>query len=395
MGTVAGTGIIYASAEVYHDTKINYSNMLSFTVSQAHGMTLVYSKDTASVNPGATYYCPHILTNVGNGSDVYNFELSRTTDKWSSTLIKDEKMNGIYDSQDKNPVPSDLPLAEDATFNFFVCLTAPQIVTSTTPTMGSTSLSVAGKVNDSVGYYGANGLYYGGVDAGSSYTLAKLVNTDVTPPTISKLMMNDRKRFPNDIISSRLKVTANILDDLPRNVDKIEIWINDSLKYQGTSADWKGAFYNIDTGDFQFDFTPPLEPGTYTFKIIAWDKSGNLANEVVTPLYIFSADDQRMIGPPVNYPNPFAPLRGEKTAIAYTLTTDCNISIYIFDIRGSTLWRRSFLAFEEGGKAGYNEVIWNGYSDFGEVLGNGIYIGKITIGQKVLGTVKPAILDHQ
>ncbi len=393
VGTVAGTGITVPSAEVRSDTNIGYSNPLSFTVSQDHGMTLITPEVMGTVSPNQTYYFPFTLTNVGNGSDIYSFELSGTKDKWSSTLIKDDNANGIYDPTENTPVPSSIPLSEDATYKLFLALTAPQFAVTTET--GYTTLKVLDQVNDGSGYYGANGVFYGGPDSDSSLVQAKLINPDVTPPTISKLMLNDRKRFPNDIVSSHLKVSANIIDDIPRNVDKIEIWINDSLKYQGTAADWKGAYYNIDTGDFELDLTPPLDPGTYTFKIIAGDKSGNLVNEVIAPLYVFSADDQRMIGPPVNFPNPFSPLSGQKTSIAYTLTTDCNITIYIFDIRGATVWKRSYLAFEEGGKAGYNEIIWNGISDFREVLGNGIYIAKITVGQKVFGTVKPAILDHQ
>jgi hypothetical protein len=194
-----------------------------------------------------------------------------------------------------------------------------------------------------------------------------------------------------DIISTRVTVKAKILDDIPRNVGKIEVKMNDNVLYSGTSGDWKGA-YNEDTGEFQIALAP-LEAGEYTFVIIAIDKANNQAEESIAPLYIYPPGDVRVIGDPLNYPNPFAPLKGEKTAVSYVLTTDADITILIYNIVGSAVWKRNFPAFEEGGKAGYNEVIWNGRSDFSEVLGNGVYFYRIVHKGNIIGKGRCTILD--
>jgi len=387
IGTRAGTEIEIGSAEVYHDNRTDYSNLLSLSVSQDYGLDLETPSPSGTVDPGASFYSPHILTNVGNGSEIYSLELSGTTDQWSSTLTKDDNLNGQREADENSPADTDLPLAEDATYNFFVVLTAPayppQVIT------GYTTLLSTGKITDGSAYVGANGSTYGGPDNMQSKVSAKLSHVDTTPPAISNLIINNRKRFPEDIISSRPKIKCNILDDQPNNVGKIEVSFNDSLLYEGTSSDWKGA-YNEVSGDFALSDLNLL-PATYTLKIKAFDKTGNEAQETLTPLYV--RDDIAIVTAPLNYPNPFKPLKGETTSLAYVLSKDVDVILYIYNIKASAVCRRNYKAFEEGGMAGYNELVWDGRSDFNEIQGNGIYIFKIVHNQKVLGTGKITILD--
>jgi len=387
IGTQAGTPIQIGRAEIFHDNRTDYSNELSLSVSQDYGLNLETPSPSGTVDPGTSFYSPHILTNVGNGSELYSLELSGTTDNWSSTLIKDNNLNGQREADENTPADTEVPLAEDAAYNFFVAITAPthppQVIT------GYTTLISAGKITDGASYFGANGSTYGGPDNMQSQVSAKLTRADTTPPTISNLIINNHRRFPEDIISSRPKIKCNITDDQPNNVGKIEVWFNDSLLYEGTSSDWKGA-YNEVSGDFDLSGLN-LPPATYTLKIKAFDKAGNEAQETLTPLYV--RDDIAIVTAPLNYPNPFKPLKGETTSLAYVLTKDVDVTLYIYNIKASAVCRRNYKAFEEGGMAGYNEVVWDGRSDFNEIQGNGIYIFKIVHNQKVLGTGKITILD--
>ena len=391
MGTDAGTDIESGMAEAYHDNRVDYSNTVTVIVSQGYGMNLYAPVTTEAVLPGESYYFPHTLTNVGNGSDIYRLELSNTTDNWNSTLVKDDNFNGVHEAGETTPVENEVRLAEDAAYYFFVVLTAPADLRE--QETGSTTLGVAGSVSDGGIYLGANGLYYGGPDTGDSTVFAQVLYVDNNPPTISDLTINGRKRFPDDIISSRLRVESTILDDEPINVARIEIWLNNTLMYEGASSDWKGA-YDEQSGKLEIELDP-LDPGEYSFRIIAWDRTGNQVEQLTEPLYVNDPADIRIVGPPLNYPNPFAPLKDEKTALAYVLTTDAPVTIYIYNIIGSAVWRRTYNAFEEGGKAGYNEVTWNGRSDFKRVLGNGIYIFKVVHNNRVIGSGKITILDSK
>jgi hypothetical protein len=394
IGTVAGTNIVVGRAAVYHDFRVDYSNELSLFVAQGYGLNLATPEGTRPVPPGGSCYFPYTLTNVGNGSDIYSLRLSDTTSRWSSTLVKDENYNGIRDPSENTPAESEVILAEDASYYFFVVLTAPSSATATKEESGATTFYVSGKVNDGTGYYGANGLFYGGPDNASSLNSARVTFADINPPTVSDLTLNDRRRFPKDIISARIKVKAKILDDVPKNVGRIEIWFNDSLKYSGTPEDWKGS-YNEESGQFEVDL-PELAPGEYTFKIVAFDKLNNQAQESIAQLKVPSPSEEvGMIGDPLTYPNPFSPLKGEKTNFAYVLSRDAEITIFIYNILGQALWKKTFRAGEEGGKAGYNEVGWAGISDFGDILGNGIYIYKFVYNNKVIGKGKLTVLDRK
>jgi hypothetical protein len=390
VGTVAGTSIDVGQAEIHHDNRTDYSGKLSVSVAQDFGLSLTIPEGVGPVNPGSFYNFPHTLTNVGNGSDRFTLELSNTTSDWSSTLIKDDNFNGIRDAGENTPAENEILLAEDAVYYFFVVLSAPSAAKK--DSLGYTTLTTSGSVNDGSAYTGANGSLYGGADSGLSTVTAQVVLTDTTPPVISDLLISGRKRFAQDIISYRPLIQCKILDNISHNVEKIEIWLNDSLKYSGTSGNW-ADHYDEETGVCRLteDQTGPLTAGTYELKIKAWDKTGNLAQETLGPLYV--KDTFEVLGPIVNYPNPFRPLKGETTGIAYTLAKDAQITLYIHDIRGTVLYQRTFEPFEEGGRAGYNEVVWNGLSDFKEVLGNGIYIIKLAHANKIVGRGKVTVLD--
>lgn len=361
------------------------------SVAQEYGLDLSPGDEAGSVIAGYTYYFPHTITNVGNGSDLIHFELSGTTTNFASTLIKDENMDSVRQTEEVSAVLPDTPLAEDAGCYLFVVLASP--TDAGVGAVGRTTFKANTSVADGGTYLGANGILYGGPDSVSAtdeLTVSAL--PDTTPPTISDFKISGRKRFPKDIISRSPKISAAILDDISNNVAKIEFWIDNDIRYSGSPEDWQGA-YQPENGEFTYKVTPSLDEGTYTFKLKAWDKYENAAQEVLTPLYV--KEKLGVIGPPVNHPNPFSPLKGEITHIAYTLTVDSTITIYLYDLRGRTIWKRTYMKGFEGGMAGYNEVPFNGFSDFGEILGNGMYFFQITHKNKVVGKGKLTVFDRR
>jgi hypothetical protein len=98
------------------------------------------------------------------------------------------------------------------------------------------------------------------------------------------------------------------------------------------------------------------------------------------------------MGPVLTYPTTYNPLSGTPARIAYNLTADQDIMIYLFDISGQNVWTEKYLSGAEGGKAGYNEVMFYGRSEIsGSYLGNGIYVYKLVAGGKIIGTGRMAI----
>ncbi|MFH1825972.1 MAG: hypothetical protein ABH823_01600 [bacterium] len=70
-----------------------------------------------------------------------------------------------------------------------------------------------------------------------------------------------------------------------------------------------------------------------------------------------------------NYPNPFSPNSGQITTIECTPDTSSTAQLYIFDMSARLILRKAFNL-----TAGIvNRTTWNGYSDYNERVGNGVY----------------------
>jgi hypothetical protein len=72
----------------------------------------------------------------------------------------------------------------------------------------------------------------------------------------------------------------------------------------------------------------------------------------------------------INYPNPFNPKGGEITTIDCTAEATTEAFLYIYDMSARLLVRQPFNL--EGGSL--NRTTWNGYNDYNELVGNGIYL---------------------
>jgi len=77
-----------------------------------------------------------------------------------------------------------------------------------------------------------------------------------------------------------------------------------------------------------------------------------------------------------NYPNPFHPPL-QPTLIAYKLDDAAGVVLRIFTLRGDLVHRQSFERGEAGGRAGLNEVPWDGRNGRGDVVASGGYIAEI------------------
>jgi hypothetical protein len=55
------------------------------------------------------------------------------------------------------------------------------------------------------------------------------------------------------------------------------------------------------------------------------------------------------------------------------LSRASNVELNIFDLAGNLLLKQSYSSGQDGGKAGYNEVTWDGKAN-GNYVGNGIYL---------------------
>ncbi|MFA4967221.1 MAG: Ig-like domain-containing protein [Candidatus Margulisiibacteriota bacterium] len=138
-------------------------------------------------------------------------------------------------------------------------------------------------------------------------------------------------------------------------------------------------------------YSPSLTDGKYDIKIEAIDSNLAMTTKEVTNLIVQLNADLAVQGAPLNYPNPFNP-EITSTTIAYTLSKPGNITLSFHDLMGNQIARKSYSSGAEGGKAGYNEILWNGRSDGGNLLGNGIYTYLVVGDGKVLARGKATVL---
>jgi len=149
----------------------------------------------------------------------------------------------------------------------------------------------------------------------------------------------------------------------------------------------------VETGSaalYKAYYRPNLADGTHNVKVTAVDSENHISTFEATNLIVQSADEVKIQGVPLNYPNPFNPETG--TNIGYILSKAGNIQITIHDLMGNQIAKLEYSTGQNGGRAGYNEVAWNGKSASGALAGNGIYIYLIISDGRVLARGKLAAI---
>jgi hypothetical protein len=149
---------------------------------------------------------------------------------------------------------------------------------------------------------------------------------------------------------------------------------------------------NPDNAKITYAFlSPQLGDGLHKIIYEAVDSAGLVSTLEANNLIVQSAKEVSVQGVALNYPNPFNPETGI-TSIAYTLSKAGNINLTIHDLMGNQLVKQTYFANANGGRVGYNEVTWNGRTDSGDLVGNGIYIYLIIADGKPIGRGKMTVL---
>ncbi|MCX5750807.1 MAG: S8 family serine peptidase [Candidatus Saganbacteria bacterium] len=133
--------------------------------------------------------------------------------------------------------------------------------------------------------------------------------------------------------------------------------------------------------------TIPNKNGIYTLKLTV-----SASIELTHTINVTLNNSAAIVGESLGGPNPFSPKSGGNYTIYYQLATDATVSIYIFDITGNLLWKRT-----ESQSSGPNYVLWDGKNAAGEYFQNGAYLYRIVYEsggtQTLLGKGKVLILN--
>jgi hypothetical protein len=202
--------------------------------------------------------------------------------------------------------------------------------------------------------------------------------------------------FPGavNLVSQRPILTADItVEGGTGSVSTVEVYLGEPPVLVTVTSESDPDWLLSNSATFEYTFAQDIPFGAQTIHLGAYTDSGEYALRSFNVTVVRRNAPVEVVGVPLAYPAPFRPMHGETVTIAYNLSADSNVTLYLYDISGQIVWTGKFRAGSVGGRMGYNGVQWNGGTDMGWVAANGIYVFKIISDGKQLSKGKLVILD--
>ncbi len=117
-----------------------------------------------------------------------------------------------------------------------------------------------------------------------------------------------------------------------------------------------------------------LAPGLHTITFKAWDVYNNPINAEIQ--FIVVGDDSITLTHVLNYPNPFV----NYTEFWFTHNRPfepLEVQVQVMTITGKIVWTKNQIITTEGFLS--KEITWDGRDDFGDKIGKGVYVYKLTV----------------
>lgn len=193
---------------------------------------------------------------------------------------------------------------------------------------------------------------------------AFLGNRDAEPPVLS-LQSRGQTLWPDDYVPQRTPIDI-VLED-GQGIDLV--LSPPVLKSRGKIVD--SSQLAMDQGPTtptlaRLRFTPSAVGGDDTLEILASDVSGNRLHR----RFAYRMGDALAIRNLGSYPNPFA----DTAIFAYTLTDYCDdVSLTVYSRSGRVVRK-----LNDNRAVGYREIVWDGRTDAGQAIANGLYFLKVT-----------------
>ncbi len=126
-------------------------------------------------------------------------------------------------------------------------------------------------------------------------------------------------------------------------------------------------------GNLRFPFRN-LAPGLHTISFTAWDVYNNPVTSEIQ--FTVVGDDSLTLSHVLNYPNPFS------TYTQFWFSHNrpyepLEVQVQVMTITGKVVWTKNQTITTEGFLS--REITWDGRDDFGDRIGKGVYIYKLTV----------------
>ena len=126
-----------------------------------------------------------------------------------------------------------------------------------------------------------------------------------------------------------------------------------------------------------------LEPGLHTLTLKAWDVYNN-SSVTEIQFVVYDKDQELVINNVLNYPNPF--VNYTEFWFNHNSSDPLNVSIQIFTVSGKlvkTLNGQTNAGTKTTSSLS-RDIVWDGRDDFGDKIGKGVYIYKLTVQSNLL-----------
>lgn len=244
--------------------------------------------------------------------------------------------------------------------------------------------------NDSIDNYGANyNFIIGGID--TSATL-----DDVGPDV--KLYLNDENFANGGVTDQNPVLIASVFDSSGINTVGNGIGHDITLILDGDTQNpiIVNDFYSSDLDSYQSGKVnyplSDLEEGNHTLTMKIWDVHNNSAEGTVE--FVVAKDENLALNHVLNYPNPFS----TSTEFFFEHNQHCQYletQVQIFTVSGKLVKTINQMVHTEGFRS--EGIHWNGRDDYGDVLGKGVYVYRLSVtapdGEKVEKFEKLVILN--
>ncbi|HEY2722220.1 MAG TPA: type IX secretion system sortase PorU [Chitinophagaceae bacterium] len=234
---------------------------------------------------------------------------------------------------------------------------------------GKLSLYADNGTNDANGYF--TNFIVGGIDSTG--------NNDKEGPVI-KAYLNDENFVNGSITNENPILIVKLSDSSGINTagtgighDIIATLDNDNRQYYVLNDFYQADLNSYQQGTIHFQM-PTLPGGAHSLKIKAWDELDN-SNEYILDFNVVK-DEKLDLEHVLNYPNPFT----TKTQFWFEHNRpqqNLQVKIQVFTLTGKVVKTIKQTINDAGNRS--SEVEWDGRDDFGDKLGRGVYLYRLTV----------------
>jgi len=234
---------------------------------------------------------------------------------------------------------------------------------------GKLSLYAENGSNDGNGYY--TDFMIGGI--GNS------AENDKEGPVI-KAYLNDEKFVSGSITNENPVLLVKLSDSSGINTagtgighDIVATLDNDNRQYFILNDFYEADLNSYQQGTIHFQL-PALSAGIHSLKIKAWDVLDNSSEYTLE--FNVSKDEELVLNHVLNYPNPFT----TKTQFWFEHNKpnqNLQVKVQIFTLTGKVVKTIKQTINDAGNRS--SEVEWDGRDEFGDKLGRGVYLYRLTV----------------